>query len=376
MVYPLHETGDPAPEVVPVRLPDQVSAAHKGLPELPPVDPSGKLGRHPDDRDVPICGGPGGRGSNIHHLARTGVGSLDLLMQLLERVGRVEPVHDFDIYFWLNGDVQPERKAWFELEYSAVRRMPRHFREHPWDLSSSFLTLVQTGPSVVDVGRRLARRVEIAHRGDALVYNWSVTDIFAVLADGRRVPAGELGAHLETHNGQPGGGALDGNPSTRWTTGSKRLDGMWIRLVFDRAHDEIVRLELDHMPLERDFPNALSAKVQADDGPWVDLPAKAATPRLRWNPLIFGFAASGLLLILLAARRGTAPPGPGCSSRSSSGGPRLASTSSPEAPEDGIGQPDRHQDPASGPVEIALQPSQEALREPEPEPFRALSHKL
>jgi hypothetical protein len=211
--------------------------------------------------------------------------------------------HDFDIYFWMNGDFEQERRAWFEWDRSVLRRMPSHFRDHPWDLSSSFLTLEQTGPSVVEVGRRPVRRVEITHRGDALIFNWSVTDVYAVLADGQRVPAGKLGARLETYNGRSGAEALDGNPSTRWSTGSKRLDGMWIRLVFDAQRDDVERLELSHLPHDRDFPNALSAKVEADGAGWVEVPARAGTPRLVWSRWIFVLAGAGLLLVLAALRR-------------------------------------------------------------------------
>jgi hypothetical protein len=217
--------------------------------------------------------------------------------------------HDFDIYFWMNGNYEEEKRAWFELKQSSIWRMPRHFKEHPWDLSSSFLTLEQTGASTVEIGGQPVRRVEVAHRGDALIFNWTITDIFVVLKDGSRVPAGQLGARLDTFNGQAGEGALDGNPATRWATGSKRLDGMWVRLELEHVHDDIVRLELEHMPSERDFPNGLSAKIQADDGPsWTEVSAHAATPRLRWSPLIFVFAGLGLALALGGVRRQA--PGP------------------------------------------------------------------
>ncbi|MBI5542864.1 MAG: hypothetical protein HY901_03175 [Deltaproteobacteria bacterium] len=214
--------------------------------------------------------------------------------------------HDFDIYFWMNGDYQEERKAWFELDHSALCRMPRHFREHPWDLSSSLLTLVQTGPSIVELGQRPVRRVEIVHRGDALIYNWSIADVFAVVREGeltRRIPAGQLGARLLAFNGPSGSAALDGDPATRWSTGRKRLDGMWVRLELERVRDDLVRLELEHMPYDRDFPNGLSARVQADGPDWKDVPARAATPRLQWSPLLYAFAGLGLVLALLSLRR-------------------------------------------------------------------------
>lgn len=217
--------------------------------------------------------------------------------------------HDFDIYFWMSGDYHDERKAWFEWEHSSVRRMPRHFREHPWDLSSSFLTLGPTGASAVEIGRRPVRRVEIVHRGDALIFNWTISDLFAVLQgpDGsRRVPAEQLGARLETFNGQSGSGALDGNPATRWSTGSKRLDGMWVRLELDRVRDDVVRLELEHRPWDNDFPNALSARIQADGPAWIEVATHAATPRLEWNPIVIVVIASGAALGLTGLRRAAA----------------------------------------------------------------------
>lgn len=222
--------------------------------------------------------------------------------------------HDFDIYFWMAPDGHDERKAWFDLEYSALRRMPRHFREHPWDLSSAFLTREQTGPSTVEVGKRPVRRVEIRHVGDALIYHWSIADVFVVLSgEGgeRRLPAGELGATLAAYNSPANPGALDGDPRTRWTTGSKRLDGMWVRLELPEARSDVLRLELEHMPYDGDFPNGLAARLQAVDGPdWVDVRAQAATPRLVWSRLVFAFAGLGLLLTALALRRGPAPAEP------------------------------------------------------------------
>jgi hypothetical protein len=221
--------------------------------------------------------------------------------------------HDFDLYFWMAPDGHDESKAWYDWRYSSLVRMPHHFRDHPWDLSSTFLTLVQTGPSKVEVGKRPVKRVEIRHKGDALVYNWSVTDLFAVVDRGgreERIPAGRLGARLDSFNHQDGAGALDGNPNTRWVTGSKRLNGMWIRLELDQVHSDILRLELEHMPVDRDFPNGLEAKVQAEGGPWIEVPAVAATPKLKWSPLLFVFAAAGVLLALGSLRRGPPEPAP------------------------------------------------------------------
>jgi hypothetical protein len=215
--------------------------------------------------------------------------------------------HDFDIYFWMNGSIESERKAWIEWERSSVRRMPRHFLEQPWDLSSSFLTLIQTGPSSIEIGQRPARRVEIVERGDALVYHWSISDIFAVVKDGartERIVAGNLGARLVTFNGRDGSGALDGDPTTRWSSGSKRLDGMWVLLDFGRVRDDILRLEVEHMPSDRDFPNGLTARIQADGPSWTGVSARAATPCLEWSPLIFVFAGVGAALVLLALWRG------------------------------------------------------------------------
>jgi len=212
--------------------------------------------------------------------------------------------HDFDIYFWMQS-FEDERSSWFRFDKSVVSRMPRHFREHPWDLSSAFLTLEQTGPSVVEMGKRPARAVEIVHRGDALIYHWTIADIFAVLEEGggvRRVPAAELGARLVTFNGRDGSGALDGNPATRWDTQRKRLDGNWVRLELGSLRGDLVRLELEHMPSDRDFPNGLSARVDTGNG-WVEVPARAATPRLVWNPLIAILAAAGLGCVLAGLRR-------------------------------------------------------------------------
>ncbi|MGC4115778.1 MAG: hypothetical protein QM765_14490 [Myxococcales bacterium] len=259
--------------------------------------------------------------------------------------------HDFDLYFWMAPDGHDESKAWYDWRYSSLVRMPHHFRDHPWDLSSSFLTLVQTGPSKIEIGKQPVKRVEIRHKGDALIYHWSVTDLFAVVdRDGReeRLPAGRLGARLETFNRQDGGGALDGNPSTRWTTGSKRLEGMWIRLELDQVHTDIVRLELEHMPNDRDFPNALAAKVQADGGSSIDVPAVAGTPTLKWNPLLFVFAAAGLVLAIGALRRGPPEPEPS---------PATPLVPAPEAPQNV---------PATEPAPPAVEASAPATPAPAP----------
>jgi len=211
---------------------------------------------------------------------------------------------DFDVYFWMKPDYSDERLAWFDWRHAAVVRMPRHFRDHPWDMSSAFLSLEQAGPSTVEIGRPV-RRVEIVQRGDALLAPWSITDLYAVVArDGgeERIPAGKLGASLDTFNGRNGSGALDGNPATRWDTGGKRLDGMWVRLVLPETRRDLVRMELEHMPHARDFPYGLEARVDDGSG-WTPVHARAAVPRLRWHPAIFALALAAVLLIVVGLRR-------------------------------------------------------------------------
>ena len=224
--------------------------------------------------------------------------------------------HDFDIYFWMKHYGQDEKKAWFEWEYSVLRRMPRHFREHPWDLASAFLHLEQTGDSTVTIDRRPVQEVRIEHAGDALVYWWSIADIWCVLDGpngGRRLPAAQLGARLVTWtHRRDAPAALDGDPSTRWTSRSKRLDGHWVRLIFPSPRTDVVRLDVGHLPYETDFPNGLRASIRAGPrAPWEPVPAHAATPILRWHWLIFALSGGGILILALAFWVPAAPPGPG-----------------------------------------------------------------
>ncbi len=154
------------------------------------------------------------------------------------------------------------------------------------------------------------RKAEIVHRGDALLYHWSIADIYAVIDERgalRRVPAALAGAHLEAYNGRDGSDALDGNPATRWTSGSKRLDGMWVRLDFGTVRTDIARLEIEHMPYDRDFPNGLSARVQASGEGWTEVPTFAATPLLKWSGWIFILLVGGIALIALSLRRDSGP---------------------------------------------------------------------
>lgn len=214
--------------------------------------------------------------------------------------------HDFDIYFWMKPDHSDERRAWFEWDRSVLRRMPRHFAEHPWDVSSVFLRREPTGPSRVELGGGPVRRVRLEHRGDALLAWWTITDAYVVTGLGR-VPAGRLGATARASVGSAPERALDGDPGTRWTTERKRLDGMWFELELGEARAGLEALELEHAPHAGDFPNGLTARVDDGSGTWREVPARAATPRLSWNPLIWSFLAACVAFGAMAVRRGSEP---------------------------------------------------------------------
>ncbi len=215
--------------------------------------------------------------------------------------------HDFDIYFWMkSGPQNDERDAWFKWDRSVLRRMPHHFVERPWDLSSAFLTLRQRGPSTVTLGEQPVRRIKIIQQGAALIYHWSIADIFAVqrTEEGgeRRVALGDLGASIETFNRKEGAGALDGDPATRWSSGYKRQDGQWVIVDLGNSHTDLLRLELEHHPYDHDFPNGLEAEVQGEGSTWRPVGAHAATPDLVWSPWLGLFALSGVGLAGLSLR--------------------------------------------------------------------------
>lgn len=209
---------------------------------------------------------------------------------------------DYDIYYYLKPDYSNESLAWFDPGHSDLLRIPRHFRDQPWDFSSDFLTLKQRDPSTVNIDGQPVRQVRIVQENDAQFSWWTITDIFAIVRKGaseRRVPVGQLGATLEAYNHQDGRGALDGNPRTRWTSGVTRFDGMSVTLDFGQVRNDIVRLELTHLPSENDFPSALGAQISVGNGTWTPVPAMAATPLLVWNPAIWILALCGVLLLLL-----------------------------------------------------------------------------
>ncbi|MFN7131417.1 MAG: ArnT family glycosyltransferase [Myxococcales bacterium] len=213
--------------------------------------------------------------------------------------------HDFDIYFWMKPDYSDERRAWFEWDRSVLKRMPLHFEQHPWDVSSVFLHRERSGPSRVELAGGPVRRVRVEHRGDALFSWWSISDVYALSAEGRRA-AGTLGATARASIGRAPEAALDGQPHTRWTTERKRLDGMWFELELPEARTDLQALELEHAPNDGDFPNGLTARVDDGSGAWREVPATAATPRLRWSPLIWLFAGLTLASGAAALRPGRA----------------------------------------------------------------------
>jgi hypothetical protein len=213
---------------------------------------------------------------------------------------------DYDIYYWMHPDYSNERLAWFDFDHAAIFQLPHHFRDQPWDISSEYLTLLRRRISTVQIDQRPVRQVHIVHRGEGQLHYWSVVDVFAVIRDRsgeHRVPAERLGATMTAFNHADGRGALDGNPRTRWTTGADRRDGMWITIDFAQPHTDIVRLELEHGSYgsyEDDFPSGLTATIRADAGDWQEVPAEAATPRLRWSSLVWVLPAVAIAFLTAA----------------------------------------------------------------------------
>jgi hypothetical protein len=218
---------------------------------------------------------------------------------------------DFDTALWLRADASNEFLLWFTPEHSPLYRIPKHFKEHPWDMSSVFIALKPTGPSTITLGSEPVSRVRIQNDSDELHYFWSIADIFVVRAVGNgteRVTLGSIGGKFESFNRNGDPNVLDGDPSTRWSSSANQRAGTSVSVDFGKPRTDVVRLEIEHMPYDRDFPGALSAKASADAMHWRDVPAHAGVPEVTFKRGFYFLLVSALLSFAIALRRAPRPP--------------------------------------------------------------------
>jgi hypothetical protein len=118
-----------------------------------------------------------------------------------------------------------------------------------------------------------------------------------------RVPLGALGGKFESFNRNGDPGVLDGDPGTRWNSSAAQRIGTVVTIDLGKPHTDVVRLELEHMPFERDFPGALSAKASTDAIHWREVPAHAGVPAVSFKRPFYALLVSALTFFAMALRR-------------------------------------------------------------------------
>lgn len=78
-----------------------------------------------------------------------------------------------------------------------------------------------------------------------------------------------------SHNGHKVGNSVDGNPGSRWDTGTPMRPGMWFQIELPEPA-RVLSLTLDTRGSDRDFPRGYEVRLSDDGETWSDVVARGA----------------------------------------------------------------------------------------------------